>query len=82
MKNSSLHESGSGQNGNTEEHDKRTYPNGTRIRDPGDGKLKFILEPAMKDHRGSRAIALDGVNATPTLPAGEGDPVPIVQETE
>jgi hypothetical protein len=58
----------SGQNVNSEGHDKRTYPNGIRTRGPSDGKVKYILEQAMKDHRGSKAIVLDGVNATPALP--------------
>ena len=53
---------------NAEGHDKRTYPNGIRTLVPGDGKIMFVLEQAMKDHRGSKAIDLDGVNATPVLP--------------
>jgi hypothetical protein len=61
----------SGQNGNAAVHDKRTYPNGIRTRGSSDAKVKFILEQAMKDHRGSKAIVLDGVNATPALPLGK-----------
>jgi hypothetical protein len=72
-------EAKSGQNGNAEGNDKRTYPNGFRNLVPGDGNVKFVLEQAMKYHSGIKAIALDGVNATPVMPR-EGDPVSIVQE--
>jgi hypothetical protein len=61
----------SGQNNNAEGRDKRTYPNEIRTLGPGGGKLKITLQQAIKDHKGSKAIALDGVNATPVLTLGK-----------